>query len=252
MKQTRTLTRDPLSTSKQRGPKQFGSSIPHFVEPRLRRTIPSMAAASTYMASTSFSMLGWTSAKKSLSKRSGFLISAQQADIQEEVNQTETEADNMKQKPQAQAATVKPRPVEPQLNVKSKNMGREYGGQWLSCTTRHVRIYAAYIDPETCEFDQTQMDKLTLILDPTDEFVWTDETCNKVYSYFQELVDHYEGAPLTEYTLRLIGSDIEHYIRKLLYEGEIQYNMDARVLNFSMGKPRVGFNYDGQLHDVKN
>lgn len=87
---------------------------------------------------------------------------------------------------------VKPRPVEPQRNVKSKNMSREYGGQWLSCATRHVRIYAAYIDPVTWEFDQTQMDKLTLILDPTDEFVWNPDTCNKVFSYFQELVDHYE------------------------------------------------------------
>ncbi|EFH60947.1 hypothetical protein ARALYDRAFT_478160, partial [Arabidopsis lyrata subsp. lyrata] len=96
------------------------------------------------------------------------------------------------------------RPVERQLNVKSKGMG-QFGDQWLSSVTRHVRIYAAYIDPETCEFDQSQMDKLTLILDPTEEFVWDDESCNKVYSYFQELVDHYEGAPLTEYTLRLIG-----------------------------------------------
>lgn len=52
----------------------------------------------------------------------------------------------------------------------------------------------------------------------------------------------YQGAPLTEYTLRLIGSDVEHYIRKMLFDGEIQYNMDARVLNFSMGKPRVQFN----------
>lgn len=51
-----------------------------------------------------------------------------------------------------------------------------------------------------------------------------------------------QGALLTEYTLRLIGSDLEHYIRKLLYEGEIKYNMDARVLNFSMGKPRIMFN----------
>ncbi|MCL7027653.1 hypothetical protein MKW94_024369 [Papaver nudicaule] len=50
------------------------------------------------------------------------------------------------------------------------------------------------------------------------------------------------GAPLTEYTLRLIGSDVEHYIRKLLYDGEITYNMNARQLNFSMGKPRVIFN----------
>lgn len=51
-----------------------------------------------------------------------------------------------------------------------------------------------------------------------------------------------QGAPLTEYTLRLIGSDIEHYIRKMLYDGEIKYNMDAKTLNFSMGKPRIMFN----------
>ncbi|KZV23190.1 hypothetical protein F511_05029 [Dorcoceras hygrometricum] len=205
-----------------------------------------MAATSINMASTGFSKLGWSNGQKHLKKRSLFSISAQQVEVQEEPR----EVDSMNQKQQAEATTPL-RPVEPQLNVKSKNMGREYGGQWLSSTTRHVRIYAAYIDPETCEFDQTQMDKLTLILDPTDEFVWTDETCNKVYSYFQELVDHYEGAPLTEYTLRLIGSDIEHYIRNMLYKGVIQYNMDAKVLNFSMGKPRVGFNYDGQLQDVQ-
>ncbi|KAK6114936.1 hypothetical protein DH2020_007205 [Rehmannia glutinosa] len=212
-----------------------------------------MAATSTYMASTSFSILGWkTTTNKRFNKKSAFSVSAQQAEAQEDVQKTETESesDNNNMKNPKQDMTPL-RPVEAQTNVKSKNMGREYGGQWLSSTTRHVRIYAAYIDPETCEFDQTQMDKLTIILDPTDEFVWTDETCNKVYSYFQELVDHYEGAPLTEYTLRLIGSDIEHYIRKMLYEGEIQYNMDARVLNFSMGKPRVGFNYDGQLQDAK-
>ncbi|KAI9087110.1 hypothetical protein K1719_030945 [Acacia pycnantha] len=38
------------------------------------------------------------------------------------------------------------------------------------------------------------------------------------------------------------GSDIEHYIRKLLYDGEIKYNMNSKVLNFSMGKPRIMFN----------
>jgi hypothetical protein len=79
-----------------------------------------------------------------------------------------------------------------QPRAESKNMGREYGSQWLSCTTRHVRIYAAYIDPETNAFDQTQTDKLTLMLDPTEEFVWTDETCQMVYNEFQDLVDHYE------------------------------------------------------------
>lgn len=143
-----------------------------------------------------------------------------------------------------------PQPVEPQVNVRTRGMAREYGGQWLSSVTRHVRIYAAYIDPETCAMDQSQMDKLTLILDPTEEFLWNDDTCNKVYTYFQELVDNYEGAPLTEYTLRLIGSDIEHYIRKMLYDGEIKYNMNSRVLNFSMGKPRMKFN-SNELPDVQ-
>lgn len=128
-------------------------------------------------------------------------------------------------------------------------MSRENGSQWLSSVTRHVRIYAAYIDPVTHAFDQTQTDKLTLLLDPSNEFAWTPDSCQKVYAYFQDLVDHYEGAPLSEYTLRLIGSDIEHYIRKLLYDGEIKYNMNARVLNFSMGKPRVKFN-SSQISNV--
>ncbi|XP_004237361.1 NAD(P)H-quinone oxidoreductase subunit M, chloroplastic [Solanum lycopersicum] len=209
-----------------------------------------MAATSTYMASTHFSMLSWSTKgkNKQLKRRNFFSVSAQQAEVEE--LKLKKEEEKKEEEKQEEGAMKKPRPVEPQINVQSKNMTREHGGQWLSSATRHVRIYAAYIDPETFAFDQTQMDKLTLLLDPTDEFVWTDDTCTKVYSYFQELVDHYEGAPLTEYTLRLIGSDIEHYIRKLLYNGEIQYNMNARVLNFSMGKPRVGFNYNGQMEDV--
>lgn len=141
-----------------------------------------MAATSLNMASTIFSTLGWTPLKQRLKNRNFLSVSGQQeAQVEEEV-----EAEKVV-KPM-----TKPRPVEPQINVESKNMGREYGGQWLSSVTRHVRIYAAYIDPETWAFDQTQMDKLTLLLDPTDEFVWTEDTCYKVYSMFQELVDHYE------------------------------------------------------------
>uniref|UniRef100_M8C2M0 NAD(P)H-quinone oxidoreductase subunit M, chloroplastic n=1 Tax=Aegilops tauschii TaxID=37682 RepID=M8C2M0_AEGTA len=77
------------------------------------------------------------------------------------------------------------------------------------------------------------------MLGPTEEFVWTDETCQMVYNEFQDLVDHeivgvsdctelnsavvtLLGAPLSEYTLRLIGSDLEHYIRKLLYDGQVK------------------------------
>lgn len=158
-----------------------------------------MAATSSYMACTKFSMLGWGggSGQRDLRKTRFVSISAQQqaeaglGEAQQEAKMKE-EQEKVKQQPSTQ-----PRPVEPQLNVQNKNMSKEFGGQWLSSVTRHVRIYAAYIDPETSAFDQTQMDKLTLILDPTDEFVWTPETCTKVYSYFQELVDHYEVIPFS-------------------------------------------------------
>ncbi|KAI5071289.1 hypothetical protein GOP47_0013540 [Adiantum capillus-veneris] len=121
----------------------------------------------------------------------------------------------------------------------SKGMTYEDGGRWLSSTTRHIRIYAAYIDPETAKMDQTQTDKLSLILDPDDEFVWPEEKAQKVFEEFKSLVDHYAGADLTEYTLRLIGSDLEHFIRQMLLKNEIEYNLNCRVLNFSMGKPRL-------------
>ncbi|KAK9096209.1 hypothetical protein Sjap_021706 [Stephania japonica] len=196
-----------------------------------------MAANSTYMSSTSFSILGWNGGNRVFRRVRYNTISAQQTEVQQQ--QSEQHGQEQEQLKVKSSPTPQPKSQQPQINARSKNMSREYGGQWLSSVTRHVRIYAAYIDPVTHAFDQTQMDKLTLMLDPTNEFVWTPETCNKVYAYFQELVDHYEGAPLTEYTLRLIGSDIEHYIRKLLFNGEIRYNMNARVLNFSMGKPRV-------------
>lgn len=126
--------------------------------------------------------------------------------------------------------------------TESKGLQREgnlQGGRWLSSNTRHIRIYVGYIDPVTMEMDQSQADKLSMLLDPDNEFLWTAETEKKVYDKFTELVDGYEGADMSEYTLRLIGSDLEHFIRSMLLSGEISYNLDCRVLNFSMGKPRV-------------
>ncbi len=52
---------------------------------------------------------------------------------------------------------------------------------------------------------------------------------NKVYSKFDELVESYNGEELSEYNLRRIGSDLEHFIRSLLQKGEISYNLNARV-----------------------
>ena len=75
--------------------------------------------------------------------------------------------------------------------TRAQNLSREVGGQWLSCTTRHVRIYSGYVDPETNVMDQMQLDKLTLMLDPDNEFEWTDEATEKVFDKFRELIDIY-------------------------------------------------------------
>lgn len=156
----------------------------HFVGINTKQLSSMATAASSYMV---FSMVGWKNGKQNTRPSARFPISAQ---INEAAEQLKVGEEEEEAKPKPPPSPL--RPVETQPNVKSKNMSREYGGQWLSSVTRHVRIYAAYIDPVTCEFDQTQMDKLTLILDPSNEFLWNPETCNKVYAYFQELVDHYE------------------------------------------------------------
>lgn len=106
----------------------------------------------------------------------------------------------------------------------------------LKSTTRHIRIYAAEIkDNELIESDNV----LTLDIDPDNEFNWDEDALQKVYRQFDELVESYSGEDLTDYNLRRIGSDLEHLIRSLLQQGEISYNLGSRVLNYSMGLPRV-------------
>ncbi|MEL6814147.1 MAG: NAD(P)H-quinone oxidoreductase subunit M [Cyanobacteria bacterium J06598_3] len=106
----------------------------------------------------------------------------------------------------------------------------------LKSTTRHVLIYAATIeDNELIPSD----DQLTLDIDPENEFVWSDEAIKKVQQAFDRLVDDYESEALTDYNLRRIGSDLEHFVRALLQSGDISYNLQSRVLNYSMGLPRV-------------
>jgi NAD(P)H-quinone oxidoreductase subunit M len=106
----------------------------------------------------------------------------------------------------------------------------------LKSTTRHVRIYTAQVQGN--EF--VPSDKvLTLDIDPDNELGWPEDALQKVYQKFDELVESYDGEDLTEYNLRRIGSDLEHLIRSLLLKGEISYNLDSRVLNYSLGLPRV-------------
>ncbi|MGB7087685.1 MAG: NAD(P)H-quinone oxidoreductase subunit M [Phormidesmis sp.] len=106
----------------------------------------------------------------------------------------------------------------------------------LKSTTRHVLIYAATV--ENNELIPSE-NELTLDVDPENEFVWTDESLQKVYREFDRLVDDYDSESLSDYNLRRIGSDLEHFVRALLQSGDISYNLESRVLNYSMGLPRV-------------
>jgi len=106
----------------------------------------------------------------------------------------------------------------------------------IKSTTRHIRIYAAEIqNNELIPSEQV----LTLDVDPDNEFNWEEMTLQKVYRKFDDLVESYSGEDLNDYNLRRIGSDLEHFIRGLLNKGEISYNLDSRVLNYSMGLPKV-------------
>jgi NAD(P)H-quinone oxidoreductase subunit M len=103
-------------------------------------------------------------------------------------------------------------------------------------TTRHIRLFAATIEDDELVPSTSQ---LTLDIDPDNELNWSDEAVQMVYRKFEALVDEYEGEELTDYTIRRIGSDLEHYVRSLLQEGIVSYNLQARVRNFSLGMPRT-------------
>lgn len=107
----------------------------------------------------------------------------------------------------------------------------------LKSTTRHIRIFAAEL-----ENDQEltpSMDKLTLDVDPDNELNWNDEALQEVYRKFDALVADSEGQDLTDYNLRRIGSDLEHFVRSLLQSGKVSYNLQSRVRNYSLGLPQV-------------
>lgn len=107
---------------------------------------------------------------------------------------------------------------------------------FIKSTTRHIRIYTAEVqENELIPSDNV----LTLDVDPDNEFNWSEEALQQVYRKFNELVEANNGEDLSEYNLRRIGSDLEHLIRSLLQSGAINYNLGARVRNYSMGLPRV-------------
>ncbi|MEO0348817.1 MAG: NAD(P)H-quinone oxidoreductase subunit M [Cyanobacteria bacterium P01_A01_bin.15] len=106
----------------------------------------------------------------------------------------------------------------------------------LKSTTRHIHIFAADIQKNELVPSENQ---LTLDVDPDNEFNWSDEALQQVYKEFDRLVEAATGEALTDYNLRRVGSDLEHFVRTLLQSGQISYNLRSRVLNYSMGLPRV-------------
>jgi NAD(P)H-quinone oxidoreductase subunit M len=106
----------------------------------------------------------------------------------------------------------------------------------LKSTTRHVRLFTARVEDGALVPDA---DQLTLDVDPDNEFLWDQPVLEKVQQRFRELVERQAGADLNDYNLRRIGSELEGTIRQLLQAGELRYNPDCRVLNYSMGLPRT-------------
>jgi len=110
------------------------------------------------------------------------------------------------------------------------------GSTLIKSTTRHVRLFTARVENGQLVVDPSQ---LTLDLDPDNEFLWDASTLEIVQQRFRDLVEAHAGADLNDYTLRRIGSELEGKIRELLQAGQLRYNPDCRVLNYSMGLPQA-------------
>ena len=106
----------------------------------------------------------------------------------------------------------------------------------LKSTTRHVRIFTAEVVNNELKFHPN---KLTLDLDPDNEFIWSEESLKKVNNKFSELVEERAEKSLDDYELRKIGSEIEVLIKYLLQIGLLSYNPECRVMNYSMGLPKT-------------
>lgn len=115
----------------------------------------------------------------------------------------------------------------------------------LKSTTRHIRIFTGEIQNNELV---PSADKLTLDVDPDNELIWNDAALQQVYRKFDQLVAEYAGADLTDYNLRRIGSDLEHFVRSLLQSGQISYNLNSRVRNYSLGLPRLADDGDSSNH----
>ena len=98
----------------------------------------------------------------------------------------------------------------------------------LKSTTRHVRIFTAEVVDEELKFHPN---RLTLDLDPDNEFIWNEDSLNKINEKFNELIKERAGRDLDDYELRKIGSEIEGLIKFLLQNGQLSYNPDLSLIH---------------------
>jgi NAD(P)H-quinone oxidoreductase subunit M len=116
-----------------------------------------------------------------------------------------------------------------------RNAAASMADTLLKSTTRHIRLFTARVENGQLVADPSQ---LTLDIDPDNEFLWEQPALDAVQGRFRELVDAHAGADLNDYNLRRIGSELEGTVRQLLQAGQLRYNPDCRVLNYSMGLPQ--------------
>jgi len=90
----------------------------------------------------------------------------------------------------------------------------------LKSTTRHVRIFTAEVVDEELKFHPN---KLTLDLDPDNEFIWNEDSLNKINEKFNELIKEREGKDLDDYELLKIGSEIEVMITFMLQNCHVAF-----------------------------
>ena len=65
----------------------------------------------------------------------------------------------------------------------------------LKSTTRHVRIFTAEVVDDELKFHPN---RLTLDLDPDNEFIWNEDSLNKINEKFNELIKERAGKDLDE------------------------------------------------------
>ena len=65
----------------------------------------------------------------------------------------------------------------------------------LKSTTRHVRIFTGEVIDKELQFHPN---KLTLDLDPDNEFIWNEDSLKKINDKFNELIEDRAGKNLDD------------------------------------------------------